>query len=59
MNMKTFFGILVGGIAGFLYFRFVGCASGTCPIRSNPYLTTLYGMLLGGLITWQKFLIQR
>jgi len=43
-------GILVGGIAGFSYYHFVGCASGTCPITSNPYLTVLYGALLGYLL---------
>ena len=42
-------GIVVGGVAGFLYYHFVGCASGTCPITSNPYITVLYGALLGYL----------
>ena len=27
---------VVGLIAGFLYYRLVGCASGSCPITSNP-----------------------
>jgi len=56
--MKYFFkkhslkiiGILVGGVTGFLYYHFVGCASGTCPITSNPYITVLYGALLGYLL---------
>jgi len=43
-------GILVGGISGFLYYHFVGCASGTCPITSNPYITVLYGSLMGYLL---------
>lgn len=43
-------GILVGGIAGFGYYYFVGCASGTCPITSNPYISVLYGSLLGYLL---------
>jgi len=43
-------GIPVGGIAGFLYYHFVGCASGTCPITSNPYITVIYGALLGYLL---------
>jgi hypothetical protein len=43
-------GILVGGVAGFLYYHFVGCASGTCPITSNPYITVVYGALLGYLL---------
>ena len=43
-------GILVGGVAGFLYYHFVGCTSGNCPITSNPYITVVYGALLGYLL---------
>lgn len=39
----------IGGIAGFAYYYYIGCASGTCPITSNPYLTTGYGVLMGYL----------
>lgn len=39
-----------GVIAGFLYYRLVGCASGACPITSNPYISTVYGGVLGTLI---------
>lgn len=42
--------MMLGGVAGFLYWRFVGCASGTCPITSRWYASTLYGMMLGYLI---------
>lgn len=40
----------VGGVGGFLYWYFVGCATGTCSITSHWYTNTLYGMLLGWLI---------
>ena len=40
----------VGAIGGFLYYRFVGCASGTCPITSNPYISTVYGGVIGILL---------
>ena len=43
-------GIIVGGIAGFAYSHFVGCASGTCPITSSPYISTIYGALMGYLL---------
>jgi hypothetical protein len=43
-------GVLVGGVGGYLFYRFVGCRSGACMITGNPYLATLYGMLLGGLV---------
>ena len=43
-------GIFVGSVAGFLYYHFTGCSSGTCPITSNPYMTVAYGALLGYLL---------
>jgi hypothetical protein len=41
--------IAVGGIAGFGWYYFVGCATGACPISSNPYISTGYGALVGAL----------
>lgn len=48
--MIIFIGIVVGGIAGYFYWKYIGCASGTCAITSVWYRSTLYGMLLGGLL---------
>jgi hypothetical protein len=45
----TLFGGLLGATAGYLYYRFVGCASGTCAITSSPTISTLYGAVMGGL----------
>ncbi|HCV43251.1 MAG TPA: hypothetical protein DGH68_07180 [Bacteroidetes bacterium] len=42
--------VIVGGAAGFAYYHFIGCASGTCPITSSPYISTVYGALVGGVI---------
>lgn len=39
--------ILLGAAGGFAYYYFIGCASGTCPITSNPYISSGYGALLG------------
>jgi hypothetical protein len=47
---KPFLGIVLGGIGGFLYYHFVGCASGSCAITGNPYLSTLFGSLMGFLV---------
>jgi hypothetical protein len=49
--LKPFIGILLGGLAGYLYFRLVGCSTGSCPITSHSYNTILFGGLLGYLIT--------
>jgi hypothetical protein len=46
----TGIGIVVGAIGGYLYYFYVGCASGTCAITSKPLNSTLYGALMGGLI---------
>jgi len=43
-------GVLVGGIVGFLYYRFIGCRSGACIITGNPYISTIYWAVLGGLV---------
>lgn len=41
---------VAGGIGGFLYWRFVGCTSGTCPIKSVWYWSTLWGAAMGYLL---------
>jgi hypothetical protein len=37
-------------VGGYLYYYFIGCNSGTCPITSNPYISIVYGALMGYLI---------
>lgn len=41
---------LLGALGGFLYWKFVSCESGTCPIKSVWYYSTLWGMAMGYLI---------
>ena len=48
-HILTIIGIILGAIGGYAYYHFVGCASGTCAITSNPLNSTLYGALMGGL----------
>lgn len=43
-------GVIAGAIAGYLYYHYVGCVSGTCAITSKPVNSTLYGALMGGLL---------
>ena len=47
MLIRLILGVVLGGVAGFWYYRFVGCSTGTCPITSNPWISTLYGMAMG------------
>ena len=48
-NKLTVIGILIGAIGGYLYYHYVGCASGTCPITSKPVNSTIYGAVMGSL----------
>jgi len=51
MNKYLKIGIVVLGAAlGYAYYHFIGCASGMCPITSNPYISTGYGALLAFVI---------
>ena len=50
---------LSGAAAGFAYWYFIGCASGTCPITSSPYISTLWGAAIGFLIAPGKCCIKK
>jgi hypothetical protein len=41
---------ILGMLGGFFYWKFVGCLSGSCPIKSVWYWSTLYGGLIGLLL---------
>lgn len=46
----TTIGVVIGAIAGYLYYAEIGCLSGTCAITSKPINSTFYGGLMGGLL---------
>jgi hypothetical protein len=43
-------GMLGGSVAGWLYWYYVGCASGTCAITSSPFNSSVYGAIMGALL---------
>ncbi len=49
-NILYIIGALLGAIAGFFYWKLIGCSSGTCAITSKPLNSTLYGAVMGALI---------
>jgi len=49
-NKSVITGIFIGAVAGFMYYYFIGCNSGTCAITSKPINSTVYGAVLGGLL---------
>lgn len=49
-NKFVILGSIIGGIAGFVYYKQIGCSSGTCAITSNPYNSIIYFSVVGGLV---------
>jgi Family of unknown function (DUF6132) len=48
--LKIIIGVVIGGALGFAYYKFIGCSTGACPITSNPWISTIYGSVMGLLI---------
>ena len=49
--MKLILGIVIGGAIGFAVGYFGKCASGVCPLTSNPVISTILGAIIGALVT--------
>jgi len=43
-------GAAIGAIAGFMYWKFMGCTTGTCPITGKPVNSTIYFAAMGSLL---------
>lgn len=50
MKRRILIGSVIGGIVGFLYYKYIGCYTGGCPIKSDPALSTIYGAIIGALV---------
>lgn len=51
MTITLFLGPAIGGVLGYLYYKVVGCRTGSCPITSNPIRSIAYGALMGFLFS--------
>ena len=51
MGLRHALFVIVGAALGFAYHRIVGCRTGGCAITGNPYISTLYGSLMGYLLS--------
>ena len=47
--LREIAGAAAGAIGGYIYWKYVGCLSGTCAIKSNWYLMVPWGAVLGFL----------
>jgi len=53
MILRMLIGAVVGAVPGFSGPRMAGsagCPTRACPLTNNPFVSTLYGMVAGGLI---------
>lgn len=59
-KMKNFFslrliiGLILGSVAGYIFYTVTGCSNGSCAITSNPWISTGYGMFAGGLLFYKS-----
>ena len=49
--IKPVLGVVLGGALGYAYYTTIGCATGGCPITSNPWISTFWGAAIGGSAT--------
>lgn len=49
--MKLLLFVLGGAVVGYLYYRLVGCRTGACQITSSPIISTIYGAMMGFLLS--------
>jgi hypothetical protein len=45
--IKKLYPVAFGALLGWAYWYFVGCASGSCPLTSRWWTSTLYGAIAG------------
>jgi hypothetical protein len=49
MIARWLVGAVIGGVLGYGLYRFVGCSTGACPITANPWVSTIFGAVMGGM----------
>ncbi len=50
-NKCYLIGAAIGSVGGFCYWKFIGCTSGSCAITSSPINSSLYGAMMGALVS--------
>ncbi|HZK21801.1 MAG TPA: rhodanese-like domain-containing protein [Oscillospiraceae bacterium] len=50
--IRYLIGSIIGGLVGyFVFYKLIGCSGGSCVITSNPYISTIYGVVAGLLFS--------
>lgn len=52
--VKILIGVALGAVAGYAWYRLVGCSTGTCPITARWWTSTGYGAAMGLLVSLAK-----
>lgn len=53
MNLyfKLVISTIIGALCGYCYYYFIGCNTGSCPLTSNWHITTIYGAVIGLILS--------
>ncbi len=50
LNSRYIIGAIAGALAGFVYWKYIGCVNGTCAITSNPYRSIVFFGIFGAIL---------
>ena len=48
--LRISIGAVIGAIVGVLYWEFIGCNGGSCPLTNNVYKTVMFFTIMGGFM---------
>ena len=48
--LRMSIGAVIGAIVGVLYWEFIGCNGGSCPLTNNVYKTVMFFTVMGGFM---------
>ena len=51
MKIRTIVFLVSGAVIGYAAYYFIGCSSGACPLTSNPWISTIIGIVFGGVVS--------
>ena len=52
--VRIIIGVIIGASIGALIGYFGRCSTGTCPLTSNPYVSAVYGGVIGALLMCKR-----